>query len=55
MNEPFLCLPVRPGSLGISLHCLDPDWPRDPGPLALCPGVAFANSQLKILRGPSSL
>lgn len=55
MNEPFLCLPVHPGSLSINLLCLDPDLPRDPGPLALCPGVAFANSQLKILRSPSSL
>ena len=55
MKEPFLCLSVCPGSLGISLHCLDPDLPRDLGPLALCCEVAFANSQLKILRGPSSL
>ena len=55
MNEPFLCLPVCPVSLSINLLCLDPNLPRDPGPLALCPGVVFANSQLKILRDPSPL
>lgn len=55
MNELLQGLPMHPGCPSINPFCLTPGCPKEPGPSALCLRAAFANSQVRVMPGPSSL